>query len=247
MQNVVPSTALSRRTRNVRYGAIFLALLGVLGVGGGLFLRSFPLTVPSNPAYEAYLTTANAILGLGVVLFVLAVLLFLRAITWKQENPLAQQVGEVFASFLDNKYIYIRNVSKQSIGYVDAIVVGTAGVLVLRITDKTGIYYNEGNKWMTQQDKGVWSPLTWSPTDEVVTDIKKVRDFLIANKLKDVQVFGAVVFTHAAPKTVVTVSNAVVPVAQLDELELKLLNNYLAKRDRMDIATVTKVAELIYL
>jgi hypothetical protein len=246
MQNIVPSQALSRRSRNLLYGAVAVLLLGIVGVAIGAFLAGIPLVVPSNPNYETYRTGYTVSFVVGVVLCVLAGIMALRAVTWRQDNTLAISTGEAFAQFLDKRYVFIRNVSKRSIGYVDAVLVGTPGVLVCRICEKEGVFYNEANKWMTQKDKGAWATTAWSPTDEAIADIKKVRDFLSTKGHANMPVFGAVIFTHQPPHTVVTTANPTVPVAQIHELQEKLSDNYFAKQDRLDITTVTQLAKLIY-
>ncbi len=247
MQNVVPAQALSRRSRRWLYIAAGVALLAAFLIVVGVLLRFLPLVVPSNPSYPLYVTVYNGLLLGGGALLLAAAVGAVRAVTWKQDNQLALSTGQALAAFLDERFILIRNVSKRAIGYVDAVLVGPPGVLVFRICEHRGVFYNEGNKWMIQQDQGRWKPLSWSPTDEVITDIRKIREFLMRHQIKAPQVFGVVVFVGEPPATVVTVQNPTVPVAHLDELHDRLLGNYLALMDRHDAATVTRLAELLYL
>lgn len=247
MQNVVPAQALSRRSRRWLYIAAGVALLAAFLIVVGGLLRFLPLVVPSNPSYPLYVTVYNGLLLGGGALLLAAAAGAVRAVTWRQDNQLALSTGQALSTFLDERFIFIRNVSKRAIGYVDAVLVGPPGVLVFRICDHRGVFYNEGNKWMIQQDQGRWKPLSWSPTDEAITDIRKIREFLMRHQIETPQVFGVVVFLGDPPTTVVTVQNPTVPVAHLDELHDRLLGNYLALMDRHDAATVTRMAELLYL
>jgi hypothetical protein len=247
MQNVVPAQALSRRSRRWLYAAAGVALVAALLLVIGVLLRFVPLVVPSNPSYPIYVTIYNLLLAGGGALLLVAGAVAVRALTWKQDNPLALSTGQALAEFVDERFIFIRNVSKRAIGYVDAVLVGPPGVLVFRICDHRGVFYNEGNKWMIQQDQGRWKPLSWSPTDEVIADIRKIREYLMRHQIASPQVFGVVVFLGEPPATVVTIQNPTVPVAHLDELHDRLLGNYFALMDRHDAATVTRIAELLYL
>ncbi len=246
MQNVAPETALARRSRNVLLGALVVALFGVLALSIGGFMFGVALVVPDNPSFPTYDLARRVLLGIGGLAFVIALALTIRALTWKTDNILAEAIGAELANFLDKRYIYIRNVSKRQLGYLDAVLVGTAGVLVFRITPKQGIFYNEGTKWMLQKDKGAWQTLSWSPTDEVIDDIKKVRQYLQSNGIENAQVFGVIVFTSPSPQTIITARDNTVPIAQVETLEEKLDSNYLAKKDRHDVATVSKIAQILY-
>jgi hypothetical protein len=246
MQNVAPKASLARRSRNVLIGALVVALLAILALSVGGFMYGVALVVPSNPSFPTYDGVRRALVVLAGALGLVALGLAVRALTWKTDNALAESVGHALSVFLDKRYVFIRNVSKRQLGYIDAVLVGPAGVLVFRITPKQGNYYNEGTKWMVQRDKGAWKTLEWSPSDEAIEDIKKVRAYLTEKGIDKPQVFGVVVFTNPAPQTVITASNATVPVAQLDTLEDRLLGNYLAKRDRHDLATVAEIAKLLF-
>jgi hypothetical protein len=246
MRNVVPARALARRSRNLLFAAGFLFLLAILSFAFHVFLLTVPLVVPSNPNYDLYLTARSSLIWLGAVLVVVSLALLIRALTWKHDNPLAHATGELLGEFLDDRYAYIRNLSRFAIGYIDAVLVGPPGVLVLRITEKTGIFYNEGANWMQQQDKGSWKTLRWSPTREVVEDVRKLRAFLQARGMPDVPVFGAVVFLENKPITTVTMEQPVVPVLQPFELSYGLEDTYFARKDRLDQLTANKIATLLY-
>ncbi len=247
MQNVVPAQVLSKRSRRLLYAAIVVLLASVLAFTIAILFRAIPFVVPSNPSYGTYDAFTNFLFIFGGILLAFAGGMAVRALTWRQDNTLAQSTGEYLAGRFDSRFIFIRNVSKRSIGYIDAVLVGPPGVLVFRISNEKGVYYNEGNKWMRQKDQGVWRTMTWSPTEEAIADIKKVRDYLVTKGIQQPQVFGVVVFIGQPPSTVVTSTNATVPVTQLPDLELSLAGTYMSKVDRHDAATVTRMAEALYL
>jgi len=246
MQNIVPARSLARRSRNLLLGAVLIILLGILLVTANVFMRTVRLVVPSNPNYTLYTFATGAAIFLGVLMILVGIALIIRAVTWKRDNVLAQEIGDALDDFLDKQYVYIRNVSRSAIGYVDAVLIGPPGVLVFRITQRGGTYYNKGQNWLKQKDKDEWQPLNWSPSKECVDDIKKIREFLAARGLPDVPVFGVVVFTAAPPATRVTVEQPLVPVLQPHELSYGLVDNYMANTKRIDIPTVTRVLNLLY-
>jgi hypothetical protein len=246
MRNVVPRVALARRSRLLLLGSVLIFLLGVTALVVSVFMQTVPFVVPANPNYGLYIAVRTGLFILGVVLIVLSVIGAVRALTWKQDNVLAEAIGDALAEFLDERYVYIRNVSRASLGYIDALLVGPPGVLVFRITQRSGVFYNEGARWMKQRDKGSWRTLRWSPTREVVQDVEKVREFLEARSLPDVPVFGVIVFTEAEPATLVTTDQPVVPVIQPHELSYELEDSYFSKKDRINQITANKTATLLY-
>lgn len=245
MRNEVPSRSLERRSRNWLLIGIIVGLFGLLIITISAFMRGVPLVVPSNPNYNFYLLARDVLLWLGITITIGGVAMSIRALTWKQDNQLAMLTADYLGNALDNRYIFIRNVSRLAIGYVDAVLVGPAGVLVFRITNKAGVYFNEGAYWMQQKDKGEWRTLRWSPTRECVTDINKLSEFLEARNLPDMPIYGVVVFTEAEPSTIVTTENPIVPVLQPDELMYGLERTYFATEDRLDQLTVNRIARLL--
>ena len=248
MRNVAPARALASRSRNLLLIAALILVLGGLAIVMSFFFKTVPLVVPDNPNYGFYVFAQTALLWLGFIFITLSVLMAIRALTWRQDNPIAAQVGDVLANQLnlDERYSYIRNLSKMTVGYIDAVLVGPPGVLVVRVTERAGTFFNEGAKWLKQKDKGQWQSLNWSPTSEVIEDIKKTREFLGSRGLSQIPIFGVVIFTEAEPATRVTTENPVVPVLQPHELAYGLEDSYFAQRDRLDQLTANKVAETLY-
>lgn len=248
MRNIVPARSLVRRSRNVLLLAIFLAVLGILALIFSTFMNTVPIVVSTNANYPLYQTLIAVLFWLGVLLIASAILLALRAFTWKRDNPIAEQVGEVLEQELnlDDRYVYIRNLSRFAVGYIDAVLIGPPGVLVMRITERGGTFFNEGAKWLQQKDKGEWQSLNWSPTEEVAKDVRKLREYLRTRDLSDVPIFAVVLFTEDEPATRVTLENPVVPVMQPYEMAYALESTYFADRQRLAQPIVNKTIQTVF-
>lgn len=244
MQNIAPARALARRGRNLLFVSLLVLAVGVVAAVAGWLLQVIPLVVPSNPSYNLYVTVRSLIFAVGLVLALLALMGIVRALTWRRDNPLATHVGEVLSSFLGENFVYIRNVSKLSLGYIDAVLVGPPGALVMRISDREGVYYNEGAHWLRQEDRGEWATMRWNPTREAVDDIQRLRAFLAARQLDSVPVFGVVVFTKDPPLTQVTTEKPIVPVTHASALSYDLSDSYFAA-DRIDPSVVQRVVQIL--
>lgn len=245
MQNIAPTHKLSRRSRNFLIAAAVVFLLGVAFAVLGVVLHVITVVVPSNPGYDAYDLTRKGIIAIGAGLIFASLVMTLRAITWKTDNVLAKTVGDTLATFLDQRSIYIRNISDRTIGYVDAVLVSHHGVLVLRISDRQGVFFNEKSEWLSQKDKGEWRLMRWNPTREVVADIKKIREYLNDYNLQHVPIFGVVVFTEEPPITQFSVKHPIIPVIHLSDISYSLQDGYFAE-DRITKQTAQEVVNLLY-
>src|SRR5262245_9838363 len=118
MRNVVPEGALERRSPSFLLAGFIVLLLGALIAVVGMTLFVIPLVVESNPSYPMYDTARKVVIGVGVVVMVIGFLMVARALTWKRDNSTAEIAGNALASQLDDRYVFIRNVSKVALGYV---------------------------------------------------------------------------------------------------------------------------------
>lgn len=242
MRNIAPSRALVRRSYSVLQIAFVLVSAGIFFtiVGVGLFI--LPINGDSNDFYDVI---RNLLLFFGVGLCIVGVGFAIRALTWKTENDLARFVGDVLKQFLDDKYVFIRNVNKLRLGYIDAVLVGPPGVLVFRITDMQGKFLNEGNKWLSIDKQGKHKPMRDNPTQDAVKDIKALQDYLERNNLLEVPIFGVVVFTKDHPTAQLEVKVPQIPATHLQGLHSRLQRNYFAK-DRIDMTTVKAIVDILY-
>lgn len=246
MQNVVPSGALTRRSRRVLYLAVVILALGIVGLAVGAFLYAVNFVVRSNPSFPTYDLLRNGLIVAGGVLLALSLAMIARALTWKRDNLLAAALGDVFSEFLDQRYVFIRNLSRPKIGYVDAVLIGTAGVLVCRVCNNVGTFYNEGKGWMRRVNDDDWRTMRWSPTQEALDDMERISVFLTEKGITDTPIFGLVVFTQPHPKTILTTTQPTVPVAQLEDVESKLAFSYFAQTDRIPQAVANNIAKWLY-
>ncbi len=245
MHNVAPSTALVRRSRQLLLAAFLVTAAGSFLAVVGLALFVVPFAVQDNPSYDLYHAFRTALFLLGGLIAGIGVLLSLRALTWKTDNNLALMTGEYLAQYLDERYTFIRNISKLGLGYLDAMLVGPAGALVFRIVDKEGVYFNDHSKWLKRTRKDDWVAIRFNPTAEVVKDIQRLRELLAKRGLPDMPVYGVIVFTKEEPIIQVIAEEPVVPIANLAELYVKLGDNYLAA-ERIEQQNVDAIVRLFY-
>jgi len=246
MQIAVPNAALSRRARTLLLLALALSAIGLLVAAVSAALFVVPLVVPSNPSFPSYQAGRQIGLIVGGLGLGLALLLALRALTLRRDNATAEKVGHAMAAFLPAGYLYIPNVSKPRLGYIDAVLIGTSGLVVLRTVERVGVFYVEAQRWMIQRDSNQWGSLRWSPTREVLHDMRKLEAFLAANKLSGLPVQGLIVFTSPPPTTTIHAPAALVPIAQLHNLEDALKTQVLAQQGRMSAQDAERAAKLIY-
>lgn len=247
MHNVAPSRALARRTRQLLTIAFVVAAVGIFVAVAGLALFVVPVVGPASSAYGLFTAIRIGVLLLGIVIFLVALAIIIRAMTLRKDNDLAMVVGRFLTGYLDDRYHFIRNISKRDIGYVDAVLVGPPGALVFRILDERGVYMNEGANWLKQEGgPNRWVTARIDPTRECVQDIKKLREYLAANKLDAVPVYGVIVFVREQPQLHLVPREPVVPITTLRALLPNLSGNYLAKEQRIDAGRITAVIQLLY-
>jgi hypothetical protein len=187
-------------------------------------------------------------LSIAVVLASLA--MGVRAITWKQDNNLAIRVGEFLAPRLDDRYTFIRNVSKLGLGYIDAVLVGPPGVLIFRILDIEGSFLNDGPNWVKKNRSGEYVPLTTNPmntnpTAECLEDIKGLGEYCARRGVAQVPVYGVIVFTKEPPLVTLKANNPSIPPSLAPQVVETLANSYFAA-ERIDTATAQKIVKLLY-
>jgi hypothetical protein len=257
MQMKVPAQALTRRSRQAQAISFVLGAAGIFVLALGVLLLVIRLLPPNAAGYGLYNAFAGFLVFLGGLLIVGAIALFIRAVTWKTDNGLAAQTGQVLQQLgLDASYVFIRNISRRQLGYIDAVLVGLPGILVLRILDTRGILANERDKWLRgnprktapapgQPPEIEWLPARISPTTECIADIDRVRSYLIETMRRDLPVFGLVVFTQPPDRVSLALREPVVPVTHLSAIAVALNGQFLAA-NRMNITDVTEAARALF-
>lgn len=245
MENVAPSGALARRSRQLLQLAFVVIAGGVFIAVVGLALYVIELAVPDNSIYRFYDFMRGILLLGGVVVSIVGLIIGARAYFTRVDNDLARQVGMYLEQYFDNRYCLVRNVNKSGLGYIDAVLVGPPGVLVFRILDNEGHFRNEKADWLKQNNNGQWVPARIDPTREDVVDIKAVREYLARHGL-EVPVYGVIVFTKSMTLVKISAKEPVVPLSHLSMLYENLGDSYLVRENRVDPTTVQRIVDLIY-
>lgn len=240
MQNINPSRNITRRGRYYLFigGVAFFG--GAIAVTLGVMFFFFPLW---EAGWFALVRLLMILVGLiGIALGVLAII---RALTLKKDNEIAFEVGKVLERFMpDNRYTYLRNVSKHGVGYIDAVLIGPPGALVFRTVNYRGKWRNERADWKIEV-KGRLRPAKTNPTLECVRDVEALRKFLAKRGLERVPVYGIVVF-HTIPQEALRLEGAdpVVPICETHTLYRIMARDYLTD-ERIAPPTVHSTVDAI--
>jgi hypothetical protein len=249
MRNVAPTRTLARRSRQLLVVAFVVAAIGTLIAVVGLALFLIPLVNEGDASYGFYALVRGSIFGVGALLFLAGVVMAIRAVTWRTDNDLAQMMARVMeqrSDKFDANYTYIRNINELEIGYVDAVLVGPPGILVYRITEATGHFANERDRWLKENRNGDWVPGGIDVTRECVADIKKIREYFEKRRFRDIPVYGIVVFSHEPPETTLSEKEALVPICQFSTFVTTLEKTYLKKIDRLPPDVVKALVDGLY-
>lgn len=246
MRNVAPSRVIVRRSRQLLQISFLLVTAGIFLAIFGLALYAVPLASSGSPSYNALNAGRGVLFVGGIVAGVAGLALAIRAVTQRTENDLALITGQRLAVQLSDQYTFIRNISKRGLGYIDAVLVGPAGVLVFRIVDLEGSFLNEAGNWLKEGRPGDWKAMTFvNPTRDAIKDIKSLREFLGERDITDVPIFGVVVFTKDDPVAQLTLKEPAVQATHLSSLYGRLQATYLAK-ERMDQSMIDAIVDLLY-
>lgn len=221
MQNINPSRNIDRRGR-------YYLLVGFTAVFGGGIAVALAILFFFVPLWETSLFEMLELLLLvgGIVSFLIGAGVISRGLTLQKDNPLAFAVGEGLAQFLDNRYTYLRNVSKRRVGYIDAVLIGPPGALVFRIVDYTGVWKNERDAWVVQTKNSNLRKAKTNPSHECVRDVYALRKFLARHGLERVPVYGIVVFTSENAR--LSADGPVVPICEIPTLYPIMRREYLS-------------------
>jgi hypothetical protein len=244
MQRIALKNKLSRRAQTLVILGGMLGLFGLALVVLGLVMLGIPFVVPSNPSYGVYVLVRNVVIVLGMIVALLAVGVAVRGFTLRTENAPATRVGQLLAAILESEYTYIWSISQLRIGYIDGVLVGPPGVLVFRITDETGVFFNEGMGWLKSARPDQWATMRWNPSQEVLADVRKLGAYLEKQGVQDPPVFGMVLFTAEPARAVITLRNPQIPVAHASAFTRSVAGNYF-ERQRLAPQDVQKVVQIL--
>lgn len=234
MQNLNPTQRIARRGRDIMLIGSLVLLVGlVVGALSVLIVLLIPSTL-----LEVIL------IGVTLVLLISGIGLLIRGLTYRRDNEIARAVGDLLTGELDDRFVFIRNLSRNRLGYIDALLIGPPGALVFRVTSIGGMFLNESADWLESNDGGRTYSLSRNTfTREAVIDIHALRKFLARNGLPEIPVFGVVVFTNGTAR--ITTRQPVVPVAELRTLMSVLKREYLVK-DRVTPDQAHRAVMVLY-
>jgi hypothetical protein len=233
MHNLNPTRIIARRGRDSLILGALLLLAG-LATGGIGFLISL-LSISSFLGLVFFIIA----IGLGIA----GVVSMIRALTMRMENEAALQVGQTLERELDQRYSYIRNISRRGLGYVDALLIGPPGSLVFRIVETPGVYLNESSDWLERPEGKPFVLSRLNATRECINDVYALRNFFKKRNLPMVPVYAIVVFSN--PGAQVSARQPVVPVADLQTLLRVMGSDFLAET-RIDQTTVDAAVKAVY-
>ncbi|NLX08644.1 MAG: NERD domain-containing protein [Chloroflexi bacterium] len=237
MQNINPARSIARRGR-------YYLLFGSVAFFGGAIALTLALLFIYFPLWAGFSFNLLqiALIVIGVVALGFGIFLIVRGLTLQKDNPLAYAVGEALKQFLaDNRYTFLRNVSKRRVGYIDAVLVGPPGALVFRIVDYSGVWINERADWVVRQGGKLRGAGT-NPTREAVHDVYALRKFLAKRGLEKVPVYAIVVFTSS--NIDLSANGPVVPICEIPTLFQIMRRDYLAE-ERIAPPTVRAAVDAI--
>jgi hypothetical protein len=221
MQNINPSNNITRRGR-------YYLSLGCLAFFGGAIAIALGVLFVFVPLWDTFAFDLLEIFLFlaGMVAVAIGIGGVVRGMTLQKDNMLAYAVGEGLSQSLsDNRYTYLRNVSKRGVGYIDAVLVGPPGALVFRIVDYAGAWINERADWRITTKQGSLRLAKTNPTREAVHDVVALRKFLAKHGLERVPVYAIVVFT--SPNVKLSADGPVVPISEIPTLFQIMRRDYL--------------------
>jgi hypothetical protein len=167
-----------------------------------------------------------------------------RGLTLAHDNELALQVGEALKPLFGEQYVYLRNISRRRLGYIDAILLGPPGALVFRVVNPTGFWRNEVAEWFTQDRNGRQKPAPINPTRECARDVYALRSYFAKRQLGQIPVFGIVVF-HQPNGLTLQASAPTIPISETHRLPEILKREYLAQENRISPQVTESAVRLL--
>ena len=239
MQNINPTHKRNRRS------LFYLSILGFPPLIGGCTAIASIILLSQFPAFGDQtvlvmiclaIFAGPAVVGGGVALY--------RGLTLDKDNEIAYQVGESMKSFLDERYTFVRNISQRRLGYIDAVLIGPPGALVLRTVDHSGFWRNEKAEWLIKDPRsGKMKAAPSNPSRECARDVYALRKYLAKHNLSKIPVYGAVVF-HSTNLTLQG-SGPVVPITETHRLYDILQRDYLSDEARISPALARQTIDAL--
>lgn len=241
MKTVSTKRAITRQAYQFMIFGFGGAALGAFLLVLSALLSRLPLAAPNTAGASSVSFIVSVMQVIGGIAVLAGIIAFLRGVTFRRDNPLAEKVGRVLAPALSGDYTYVSSINSLRLGYIDAVLVGPPGVLVFRIIDRAGLFLHEGQNWLKPAADGRWLPAGFNASHECIVDMRAVKNLLTRKQLPTEAVFGIVILTGKAE---ITEKTPVLPGVSLDGMLERLRGGYMAK-PRLDPAMASAIAHLL--
>lgn len=241
MKNVSTKRAITRQAYQFMVFGFGGIAVGVFLLVASAFLGRVPIALPNSSSGSTIRFIVNVMQVIGFIAVAAGIIAFVRGITFRRDNPLADKVGRVLAPALSDDYTFIRSINTFRLGYIDAVLVGPPGVLVFRIIERGGLLLHEGDRWLKPAADGKWLPAGFKASRDCIIDMRAVKNYLARENIATEAVFGVVVLTAKAE---ITEKSPLIPGVTLDGLLERLRAGYMAK-PRLDPAVAATIAALL--
>ena len=127
---------------------------------------------------------------------------------------------------------------------MDAVIAGHPGLLFLRFLNHNGSLFQERGYWLIQGIKGDLRPLRNNLTEELLSDILRIRSRLDDKNLLGFPLFGAVLSVNSSDVLQYHSNGEIFPLVFSTSIAESLHQQYLF-RDRVTLRAVRKAIEYL--
>ncbi|MCZ7544072.1 MAG: hypothetical protein M5R40_11330 [Anaerolineae bacterium] len=201
---------------------------GCIAVLAALVLIAFGVVLVLFPLFEGTLQTlvnVGAFL-FGVILLLLGIFLATSGLATNAADPRGARLAQVLSTVLDANHVLVREPVHGGLdAKIDALVIGSGGIVLFKLVDDAGIFRCEGDLWLKRapgKDFQVWHK---NPTRDFLPEIDRVRAHLVKRSLTNVPLTAVIVLTD--PYAEISARAPAIPVTTLFNLPVELRNGYL--------------------
>ncbi len=220
MTTTQPRRSVQRRGRQLMVIGALVLMSGVLVAALG-----FVISLIFGSGFFGSL-----IIVFGGLVFLAGIGLMIRGVTLRKDNEEADSVAGILKVVLDARYTLVGNVKQRGLNYIDAVLVGPPGALVMRVSKQSGTFRNEDLDWLESRNgkPPILSGHKFSL--ECLQDVLSLREYLGKHGLTSIPVYGIVIFIN--PDVQLSASNPRIPFADIRTL-LPVMREDFLREDRI--------------
>ena len=238
--------------RGISRQAQRLLQFAILAVSGGAFvsivslaLSVMPLIGREGSLAKIYTVTTQSVFTLGVIVAFIGLWSLGRAYQRKKNDEfLANRIAQKLCIQFDSRFTLVSNFNSQGLRGVDAVIAGPPGLLVLKFLNHSGSLFQERGYWLIQGINGDLRPLRNNLTEELLSDILRIRTRLNDKKLSGFPLFGAVLSVNSSDVLQYHSNGEIFPLVFSTSIAESLHQQYLF-RDRVTLRAVRKAIEYL--